>query len=234
MKTLKILGVIGIILFAFQNLSAQSKWKWENRSSTVKPTLTEINYVQGVTDTIQKQLNSKVSTADLVTPTEFDTLAITAKATAPTMPVGTSTTDVASTAFVQGEFASKVSTTAFLQKYGSTVKTASVIAGMYSVNSATLVDNTLLLYALEVQPTSIVCTSDIEFRYNATASPVQTSFSWSGISMSGVQYSSSPTIQPYSGLVLIKNIPNPTGTKKPAGANGIMWKTKSGLPIGGE
>lgn len=47
------------------------------------------------------EIGGKVSTADLVTPTSFDTLNITAKATAPTMPAGTNTTDVATTAFVQ-------------------------------------------------------------------------------------------------------------------------------------
>lgn len=41
-----------------------------------------------------------VKVSDLVTPTSFDTLNITAKATAPTMPTGTSTTDVANTIFV--------------------------------------------------------------------------------------------------------------------------------------
>lgn len=67
MKTIKILAVIGIMLFAFQNLSfaqgEKSKWQWANRSSTIKPTLTEINYLQGVTDTIQEQLNKRYTAA---------------------------------------------------------------------------------------------------------------------------------------------------------------------------
>lgn len=42
---------------------------------------------------------------DVFTPTSFDTVLVTAKATAPTMPATTNTTDVATTAFVQGELA---------------------------------------------------------------------------------------------------------------------------------
>lgn len=74
-------------------------------------------------------------------------------------------------------------------------------------------------------PKSISSESDIEIRYNATASPVQVSFSWAGINMDGVQYASNPTIPAYSSLVLIKNIPNPSGTKK-------MWKDSQCRPLG--
>lgn len=42
---------------------------------------------------------------DIFTPTTFDTVQVTNKATAPTMPTTTNTTDVATTAFVQGELA---------------------------------------------------------------------------------------------------------------------------------
>lgn len=83
-------------------------------------------------------------------------------------------------------------------------------------------------------PKAITSESDIEIRYNPTSSPVQVSFSWAGINMAGVQYASNPTIPAYSSLVLIKNIPNPTGEKKPAGKNGVMYKTPEGLPIGVE
>lgn len=83
-------------------------------------------------------------------------------------------------------------------------------------------------------PKTIISTSGIEFRYNETSTPKQVSFSWAGIDMNGTPYSSNPTLQPYTSLVLIKNIPNPTRTKKPAGKNGIMYKTRTGLPIGGE
>ena len=83
-------------------------------------------------------------------------------------------------------------------------------------------------------PKSINSDSDIELRYNDTSTAQPISFSWAGIDMDGTQYLINPTLQPYSSLVLIKNIPNPTGTKKPYGANGVMWKTKTGLPIGGE
>lgn len=114
-----------------------------------------------------KEIDEKVSISDLVTPTSFDTVLVTAKATAPTMPTTTNTTDVATTAFVQNEMLAKVSTTAFLQKYGSTVKTATVIAGMYTTSSATLSDNALLLYALEVQPIPITCTTVRFFQFTA-------------------------------------------------------------------
>jgi len=73
-------------------------------------------------------------------------------------------------------------------------------------------------------PKTISSTSDIEFRYNATSTAQPVSFSWAGIDMNGTQYSSNPTLQPYTSLVLIKNIPNPTGTKK-------MWKDSQGMPL---
>lgn len=83
-------------------------------------------------------------------------------------------------------------------------------------------------------PKTIPDDSEVEIRYNETASPKQVYFSWAGIDMNGTQYASNPTLQPYTSLVLIKNIPNPTGTKLPAGKNGVMYKTLEGLPIGVE
>lgn len=80
-------------------------------------------------------------------------------------------------------------------------------------------------------PKAITSESDIEIRYNATSSPVQVSFPWAGISMTGVQYASNPTIPAYSSLVLIKNIPNPTGNKKAWGSNNKIWG-KNGVPWG--
>ena len=151
MKTFKILAVIGIMLFAFQNLSAQSKWRWENKSTTIKPTLNEINFIQGVNDTIQKQIDLKYSK------TQADTTFV-------KVADGWQLRD---SIYFESEVDSKISTTGFLKKYGSTVKTASVIAVIYSTSSATLSDNTLLLYALEIQLISITCTSVRFFQWTA-------------------------------------------------------------------
>jgi len=48
-------------------MSAVSSLKWRQISDVI-PTVTEINFVDGVTSAIQSQLNSKVDTADLVDP----------------------------------------------------------------------------------------------------------------------------------------------------------------------
>lgn len=52
-----------------------------------------------------KEIDQKVDASAMWEPEEFDTLNITHKLTAPTKVVGTNTTDVATTAFVQGELA---------------------------------------------------------------------------------------------------------------------------------
>jgi len=83
----------------------------------------------------------------------------------------------------------------------------------------------------QMAPKSIPLASDIEIRYNATASPQQVFFSFAGIDINGTQYASNPTLQPYTSLVLIKNIPNPTGENKAWGENGKIWG-KNYLPWG--
>lgn len=72
------------------------KATFPNVTGEVTPTHTELNYVDGVTSAIQTQLDAK---AALASP------ALTGTPTAPTASVGTSTTQVASTAFVQAAIA---------------------------------------------------------------------------------------------------------------------------------
>lgn len=72
-------------------------------------------------------------------------------------------------------------------------------------------------------PKEIVSTDEIDFEYNSTLLPKIIIFSWAGVNALGVQYGSNPTLQPYSSLVLIRNIPNPSGTKYPWGSSGKYW-----------
>lgn len=81
----------------------------------------------------------------------------------------------------------------------------------------------------------LVDSSDTYIAYNATNETASVQLPSPMKSLDGATYySSTITLQPYTSLILIKNIPNPSGTKKPWGKNGIMYKTKTGLPIGGE
>lgn len=78
-------------------------------------------------------------------------------------------------------------------------------------------------------------TTDVAVLYNDTNESKYVSAGWPGIDAStGEQKTTSFSIPAYSSLVLIKNIPNPAGLKRPFGSGGKMWKTRTGLPIGGE
>lgn len=65
MKTLKFLAfaIIGVLLLSLTPTA--SKWLWENKSSTITPTLAEINRVAGVTGNIQEQLDDTISFTDI-------------------------------------------------------------------------------------------------------------------------------------------------------------------------
>jgi len=59
-----------IILLGVIFISAVSSLKWRQISDAT-PTVTEINFVDGVTSAIQTQLNAKVNISDLVDPTSL-------------------------------------------------------------------------------------------------------------------------------------------------------------------
>lgn len=61
-KSILILSLLGFML-----LSAVTSLKWRQISDAI-PTVTEINFVDGVTSAIQTQLNAKVDTVNLVNP----------------------------------------------------------------------------------------------------------------------------------------------------------------------
>ena len=77
-------------------LKSTLKATFPNVTGEVTPTHTQLNYVTGVTSAVQTQLDAK---AALASP------ALTGTPTAPTATVGTSTTQVATTSFVQAAIA---------------------------------------------------------------------------------------------------------------------------------
>lgn len=78
-------------------------------------------------------------------------------------------------------------------------------------------------------------TLSVDILHNSTASAQLLSAGWPGIDVTtGQQKTTTFSVPAYSSVVLKKNIPNPTGTKKPWGSGGKMYKTRTGLPIGGE
>lgn len=72
-----------------------------NVSGAVTPTHTELNYVDGVTSAIQTQLDAKASTSALALKADIASPTFTGTPAAPTATVGTNTTQLATTAFVQ-------------------------------------------------------------------------------------------------------------------------------------
>lgn len=111
----------------------------------VTATAAEVNRLAGLRSNVQEQLDSTVKYNDGVA---LETVTYTK-------------------AQVDSIAARRRGTTAFLQLYGSAVKTTTVIASPASTNSATLIDNTLLLYALEKQPWPLICTEARWFQYTA-------------------------------------------------------------------
>jgi len=100
-KSIIIICLLGVILTA-----AVTSLKWRQISDAT-PTVTEINFVDGVTSAIQAQLNSKVDTIDLVNPwpdirdtitARLDNTPLTGIPTAPTATLGTTTTQLATMA----------------------------------------------------------------------------------------------------------------------------------------
>ena len=111
------------------------KTDFANITGAVTPTHTELNYVDGVTSAIQGQLDAK---APLASPT------LTGTPLAPTAAAGTSTTQIATTAFVAGTaFSSALpAQTGNSGKYvttdGTTASWATVpVAGMYLLATLT-------------------------------------------------------------------------------------------------
>lgn len=96
-------------------------------AAAVTPTTTELNYVAGVTSAIQTQINAlSTGKADLASP------AFTGTPTVPTATNGTSTTQAASTAFVQAAIASVNAQTATALSI-VTASTVTATAGQHIV-----------------------------------------------------------------------------------------------------
>lgn len=134
-----------ILLFIAVLLAILAHGQKLSQIKDVTATAAEVNRLAGVTGNVQTQLNAKLDTSAVV---DYGTYVYTK-------------TQVDSVA------ARRRGTTAFLQLYGSAVKTTTVIASPASTNSATLIDNTLLLYALEKQPWPLICTEARWFQYTA-------------------------------------------------------------------
>jgi parallel beta-helix repeat protein len=75
-------------------------------------------------------------------------------------------------------------------------------------------------------PRPIVDVSDIEIRYNATTVAAPVTFSFSGVTLANVQHPSTVTLEPYTSMILIKNVIN-TGTLRP-----LNIKDANGNPLG--
>lgn len=99
-----------------------------NISGAVTPTHTELNYVDGVTSAIQTQLDAK---APLASP------ALTGAPTAPTASAGTSTTQIATTAFVAAADAVVVADTATNATNAAASATAAATSATNAASSAT-------------------------------------------------------------------------------------------------
>lgn len=63
-------------------------------------------------------------------------------------------------------------------------------------------------------PKSVAYESDIDFAYNATSSPLPVTLDFPGIDVAGTRYSSTVTLQPYTSLVLIKDVLNDNNYNK--------------------
>lgn len=98
-----------------------------------------------------------VKVADLVTPTEFDTLNITAKATVPTMAVGTNTNDAVNMATLQDELGISTRAIRDLKALGwvGKVLPAGVLPGYVTANE-TMVSGRLRLSTFVVEQTTTI------------------------------------------------------------------------------
>jgi len=140
-KSILITCSLGIIL-----ISAVTSLKWRQISDAT-PTVTEINFVDGVTSPIQAQLNSKVATIDLVNPwpairdtitARFDNTSLTGIPTAPTAVAGTNNAQVANTESVISNLKARFD---LLKKLGSDIVGIPVAPEFTNTSSSALIDN---------------------------------------------------------------------------------------------
>ncbi|MBV5313777.1 MAG: right-handed parallel beta-helix repeat-containing protein [Prolixibacteraceae bacterium] len=83
-------------------------------------------------------------------------------------------------------------------------------------------------------PKAISTTADIDFAYNATSIETSVSLAFAGISPSGSRVLQTTTLQPYTSVIVIKDLTNPTGNLKALKtADGKRLKTADGLILGG-
>lgn len=106
--------------------------------TSITATAAEINFVAGVTSAIQTQLNAK---AALASP------ALTGTPTAPTAAVGTNTTQVATTAFVNAEIANDVDVRSGYVSSDQTITSAGLLTLAHSLGQAPKIINLYLVCA---------------------------------------------------------------------------------------
>ena len=78
---------------------------------------------------------------------------------------------------------------------------------------------------------SIASESDIDFAYNATNSPAQVTLNFPGIDVAGTRHSSTVTLQPYTSIVVLKDILNDNNYNKTLlNSEGKPYLNSSGNP----
>lgn len=110
------------------------KATFPNVSGAVTPTHTELNYVDGVTSAVQTQIDAK---AALASPT------FTGVPAAPTAAAATNSTQLATTAFVQGEIAAVNAQSGVTLSINSTASISAAAGTHYVVTNAGAVTVTL-------------------------------------------------------------------------------------------
>lgn len=84
-------------------------------------------------------------------------------------------------------------------------------------------------------PKFVTTVDDITFAYNATASQVTVSLPFAGIDPAGNRIGANPTLQPYSSVIVLKDLTNPSGELQPLGIPGtgqVLGDPASGLILG--
>lgn len=132
---------------------------------------------------------------DLFTPTSFDTVLVTAKATAPTKDVGTNTTDVATTAFVQA--ATAVDRANKFDRIFSELTGAQFIGPIANVSgvspSLTLTDGTAIYDLYKIEKTTTVS----KFAFILATQGNYTADNYNGIAL----LSYNPTTKVYTKII---------------------------------
>lgn len=139
-----------IILIALSVILTTLSHAQKKPSEMSPATVSSFKNVLGINSKAEKDYvdTTFVKVADLVTPTEFDTLNITAKATAPTMPVETSSTDVATTGFVKNQNTLQIRA---LKRMGSVVKYMPIHDRQPNALSFTLIDGSIYEVTFDIE-----------------------------------------------------------------------------------